>query len=396
MHPATLLSGLIGSALLGWTGPPLVHVSLAAFTSPIEVTHAPLDEAEDPFEVESFKKQLHKIERLGKANEVVFWDDLHASLAATGAPQIALVESVLADFTTDRAQLSLVPNFPSHDPQLYPPGPKRRNVREGTGTWKRVAKELIDNSPPRALPTYYRYDFGAGEIIVLDKDLKKEKRGLLALEFALRGFPIDQDLAEAILLSRLDEKRSFEKEANFFAHDYADLNAKAYDGISLYKVWSHQIPLDVPNVDLRAYAKLIGQTDLPVKISEKVKGAWYPRMSSSLYDYRSHRHAALAAAAHFLQSAPAVPGGWASSANVMHAYYALLGVGADQGSGAMIAAFHDKGAGIATAALDDVKAIGDNAWNAGNARRDELASGRLMIRAAAIAAMERALASKGN
>ena len=142
MHPAKLLSSLIGSALLGWTGPPLVHVSLAAFTSPIEVRHATLDEAEDPFEVESFKKQLHKIERLGKANEVVFWDDLHASLAATGAPQIALVESVLADFTTDRAQLSLVPNFPSHDPQLYPPGPKRRNVREGTGTWKRVAKEL--------------------------------------------------------------------------------------------------------------------------------------------------------------------------------------------------------------------------------------------------------------
>ena len=95
MHPAILLSSLIGSALLGWTGPPLVHVSLSAFTSPIEVRHATLDEVEDPFEVESFKRQLHKIERLGKANEVVFWDDLHASLAATGAPTMHALATAL-------------------------------------------------------------------------------------------------------------------------------------------------------------------------------------------------------------------------------------------------------------------------------------------------------------
>jgi hypothetical protein len=115
-------------------------------------------------------------------------------------------------------------------------------------------------------------------------------------------------------------------------------------------------------------------------------------MSDSLYAYRGHRQAAKATAAVILQSAPNAPGGWAASANVMHAFCAKLGVGPEAGYEGVIAAFHDRGAGIATFALGEVQADGNESWNAGNARRDELAAGRLKIRAAAIAAIEAALA----
>jgi hypothetical protein len=386
------LFGLTALCLMGTAS----SLALVAPVSVSEVALVSIDEVQDPFEVESFERQLEKIAKLGKVNEEKFWEDLQASIQATDAPQLALVAGVLADFSADRSTLGHVRDFGAFDPAVYPPGPKRKAVKEGTGTWKRVAKDLVSSAPERGLPEHYRYDFATGEIVTLEVGKTKKERSLLALDSALRGYPLDQDLAEAILLSRLDERRPFAKEADYFAHDYADLKAKAYSGISLYDVWSHQIPLDVPNVDLRAYTELVSDTKLPVKVSEKIKGDWYPRMSKSLYDYRSHRQAAQGTAALYFESTPDVPGGWVASANVMHAFCASLGVGKAQGPGALINAFHEKGPDIASFALEGIKAKGNDAWDAGNSRRDDLAEGRKNIRAAAIAAIERALINKND
>ncbi|MFT6714149.1 MAG: hypothetical protein ACJAVJ_001433, partial [Planctomycetota bacterium] len=57
----------------------------------------------------------------------------------------------------------------------------------------------------------------------------------------------------------------------------------------------------------------------------------------------------------------------------------------------LVSAFHDKGASIATAALPIIQDGGNEAWNKGNARKEGLLIGRMKIREAAIAAMDRAL-----
>ena len=365
---------------------PTVSLSTASPTPP-----GCSQEQSDPFELESLEQKIKAIGRLSVKNEKAFWDDLQASLAQSGAPQVGLVNALVADSLIDRQKLPLAPKMEAHDPKTYPPGANRKLVRQGSSSWKKLDKDMITIDAGRALPTYYTYDFGTGEIVLLDEDVRKKKRSLLALENALSGFPIDQDLAEAILIARLDVPRKYGKEDFFFAHDYADLKSKSYEGISLYRVWSHQIPRDVPNIDLRAYAKLVHGEDLLGKVSKKLKKQWYPRMSTSLFDCRRHRQAALATAAHYFQAAPSVPGGWVASSNVLHAYSAYLGLDAESGPDDLVSAFREKGARIATAALPIIQDSGNEAWNKGNARKESLVAGRMKIREAAIAAMERAL-----
>jgi hypothetical protein len=381
------ISNLIAALVLAL----LPAVALSTPTVGSKAATASSDELPDPFEVESLAQKVKAIGRLSSKAELVFWDDLQASLAATGALQVSLVNALIGDSLIDRENLPLATDFGAHNAKLYPPGSTRKTVRKGSSSWKKLDKEMVTIDAGRDLPTFYTYDFGTGEVVLLDPEVKDMKRGLLALEYALAGFPVDQDLAEAILLARLDAPRKFAKQDNFFAHDYADLKSKAYDGISLYRVWSHQIPLDVPTIDLRAYAMLVHSEELPVKVNQKLKNQWYPRMSSSLFDSRGHRQAAIATAAHYFQAAPKVPGGWGASANVMHAFCAYLGLGPEAGTSGLVSAFHDKGASIATAALPIIQDGGNEAWNKGNARKEGLLIGRMKIREAAIAAMDRAL-----
>ena len=371
----------------------LICAAAPGAPSPLAYEPAPVgeDDQPDPFEVDSLDQKIKAIGRLSTKAEQLFWDDLQASLAASGAPQVELVKALLDDTVIQRETLALGTDLDAHDAKTYPPGSTRKKVRIGSSTWKKLDEDLLALHADRDLPRNYAYDFGAGEVVLVEKDVHKKKRNLLALDYALRGFPLDQDLAEAILLARLDGPRKFAKEDGFFAHDYADLSSKAYDGISLYRVWSHQIPLDVPNIDLRAYAKLVHGEELPLKINQKLKDQWYPRMSSSLFDCRGHRQAAIATAAHYFQATPKVPGGWTASSNVLHAYNAHLGLDAKSGPDALVSAFQEKGADIATSALPIIQAGGNEAWNQGNARKDSFQAGRMQIREAALAAMERAL-----
>ncbi|MFT6042276.1 MAG: hypothetical protein ACI9C2_002455, partial [Gammaproteobacteria bacterium] len=74
------ISNLIAALVLAL----LPAVALSTPTVGSMAATASSDELPDPFEVESLAQKVKAIGRLSSKAELVFWDDLQASLAATG------------------------------------------------------------------------------------------------------------------------------------------------------------------------------------------------------------------------------------------------------------------------------------------------------------------------
>ena len=334
----------------------------------------------DEVSAKDLEKAVAAVARLRPSPREDFYADLRARVAASGAPQVALVAAVVEGHPGAGKLPQLEPYGP-HSGKRYGAS-KRGRVKAGTRAWKKVAEEVAD--VPRDLAPLVRYDFAAGEARRLPDGKETRARWL---ENALAGFAPDQDLAEALILAQLDRERPQRKAAAFFARDYADLKNKAYEDLSLFAVWSHQIPIDVPDIDVKAYAELVyGETGLPEILRRSDHQLWYPRMADSLTLLRRHVRVAEAIAAAWLDGRPNLPAGYATSVDTLHATFGLE----DESLDAVVERFDRLGSRFIEDSLAEVQSAGNAAWNRGNQRRDRLVAGRAQIRAAALAALREA------
>ena len=301
---------------------------------------------------------------------------IRVAVTASGAPQAGLIGALLKE--VDKKSIKVAEPYGPHDGKLYGGG-SRRKLKPSSKKWKAVAAEVAE--PARVLVPLHSYDFATGEVIALPVNKGAEAR---LVENALLGFAPDLDLAEALVLQRLDADGYKRKAAKFFEHTYVDLKNKAYPGISLFDVWSHEIPVDVPDIDVRAYAHLVYDDEaLPPVLKGPDQQLWYPRMAESLFAYRRHVLIARAIAATWLDGRPILSAGYEKSIDTMHATFVMEGGKLD----AVAKRFRDLGESFVEKSLDEVNAGGGTHWNAGNSRRDGLAHGRTQVRAATIAVL---------
>lgn len=317
------------------------------------------------------EKALKAIRKLRPAARSELEAGLRRAVAETSAKQVRLIASVLGDAGVDAASL----------PERKPPGPHGRGrgrVRPSSKAWKDLAETIAPKHPPRRLQPDVAYAFESGALERLPREKGEEAR---LFENALAGFAPDQDLGEAVVLARLDRLGRHRAEARFFAGDYASLKGKFYEGISLFEVWSHEIPVDVPDVDAKAYAEIVhGETGLPPVLKVADRETWYPRMADSLFDLRRHVRIARALAACWFDGRPNLPDGYVQSVDTLHATICIEGRDLER----VAARFERLGPNFVESSVGDVNAAGNDGWNAGNARRDSLLAGRDTIRAATL------------
>ena len=329
--------------------------------------------AGDEVDGQALEKALKELRRLRPGARAALEDELRAALSQSSAKQVELVTGVVGDGGTSAARAKL--------DELEPPGPHGRGrgrIRPTAKAWQELAATVAPAHPPRELVAGVVYDFASGEVLRLPAEKGAEAR---AFENALAGFHPDQDLAEARVLQRLDRPGRHREEARFFAHDYASLAGKFYEGISLFEVWSHEIPVDVPDVDAKAYAEIVhGETGLPPVLGVHDRELWYPRMADSLFALRRHVRIARAIAACWFDGRPSLPDGYAQSVDTLHATICLEARSLDR----VAERFERLGPAFLERSLADVGQAGDSAWNAGNARRDALERGREAIRSATL------------
>ncbi|HVS18474.1 MAG TPA: hypothetical protein VMT18_07735, partial [Planctomycetota bacterium] len=65
----------------------------------------------------------------------------------------------------------------------------------------------------------------------------------------LSGVLPRQSIAEEVLIQAFDSRGRFREEASFFAHLYCDREANAYEGITLFDMWSLHDDFEVPDPD---------------------------------------------------------------------------------------------------------------------------------------------------
>lgn len=341
-------------------------LALAAIVTP---TRPAADDAEEAC-VEAFA-DLDRRKR-----EAVLARCVEAAEAAE-APQVALVAEWAARFEGKRSKLPEPTEFEALSAKEYKGGSKRRLVERGDKDYDDSRRPPVEAIPRAHWTRVVTYEFPTARLVQREidkKDVTWELRNLL------EGFLPDQDLAQALVLAALDEGAPFQKEAEYFEHLYCDREQRAYEGITLFDAWSSPgFEMEMPDVEVRAYAITIWDDEsLPVPLTDREHDEWYPRIEDSYLAFKAHRLTCEALAATWFDGHPVLEGGYDNSINVLHALIALE----DQDAGALAERMRRDGARTLHVALEEIEGAGNEAWNAGNARRDALAAGREAIRAA--------------
>jgi len=173
------------------------------------------------------------------------------------------------------------------DPQIYARGLVHRalvGANEPDASDKREAYRPWDNQ------TFYsgtvRYDFGRN--VALDYGGQLDGDG--ALHDDLCGYPPGSDRLIAWITARFDFDDSIDPLALHFEHLYCDLNGRAYPEITLYDAWGLGNSIDMPDVDVIAFARNVLKDESWVSpISPSSAPALYERVREGflkLFRYR--------------------------------------------------------------------------------------------------------------
>lgn len=180
--------------------------------------------------------------------------------------------------------------------------PKRTLIRPGHPAHAAARAKI-----PRVeyLPELRRsvwYDWGRSKIV-----RRKEPLSLVET-FAnfLAGYAPSSDQTLAQILAILDRDPKERKVAAWCGHLYADLQARVYEGISLYEAWYSGEVVDVPDVDAVPFAVRILKTRAYRSPIPRGPGRThlYQRIRDAMLAHRKYRTLREAAAAAFVSAEP--------------------------------------------------------------------------------------------
>lgn len=213
----------------------------------------------------------------------------------------------------------------AHDPERYAKGvaPTRRLIGPDDPAHVKFATTLPDT---RLLPDLRKavvYDWGEGRIVSLPEPLGFDD----LYENMLRGYPPGADVALARVQATLDDQAKERPIAAYLDHLYADLDARVYQGITLYDAWASGRQVDVPDVDAIPFALLIlkdrsFRSPIP---ADARRAALYEKIKTAAVAHRTYRTWREAAAAAFIAAQPPMDQTYAPLVPRFHYLFAVLG-----------------------------------------------------------------------
>ncbi|MBL8896644.1 MAG: hypothetical protein JNM84_03410 [Planctomycetes bacterium] len=185
---------------------------------------------------------------------------IEARLRADTDPEL---QRLLALVVRARAELAIAPapEPAFHDPATYAPGPFRRGEIErafapaesDANPYYEQRFAVAATWPP--FPLAVGYDFGKNRGIRWRAALPDADQ----LWLLLGGHLAETDLLHAFLCAQLDFAAEHDAAAEHFRHAYCDLSGTAYRGVQLYHAFASTQPIDMPDVDVIAFARNVAK-----------------------------------------------------------------------------------------------------------------------------------------
>lgn len=180
--------------------------------------------------------------------------------------------------------------------------PRRTLVHEGTKEYEAVRRRIPARTFLPDLNQAIRYSWREGRIVRRERPLSPEE----SFENFLHGYAPRSDMAAAQVLLLLDKDPKQRKIGAYLENLYADLDAKVYDGITLYEAWYSGEVLAVPDVDSIAFERTILRTHRfrsPIPANKK-REKLYQRIQERAFAFRKYRTLREACAAAFVAADP--------------------------------------------------------------------------------------------
>ncbi|MBK9383583.1 MAG: hypothetical protein IPN34_01995 [Planctomycetes bacterium] len=230
-------------------------------------------------------------------------EGIDARLRADVDPELqrllALVERARAELAIEPA-----PEPAFHDPATYAPGPFRRGEIErafapaesDANPYYEQRFAVAATWPP--FPLAVGYDFGRNCGIRWRAALPDADQ----LWLLLWGHHPQSDLLHAYLCAQLDFAAEHDAAAEHFRRAYCDLSGTAYRGVQLYHAFASTQPIDMPDVDVIAFARAVAKdrsfsSPIPANVKrEKL----YEAIRTRFLAYYQHRTWVEAAATIYL------------------------------------------------------------------------------------------------
>ncbi len=149
----------------------------------------------------------------------------------------------------------------------------------------------------------WSYDWSNGQIVAHGD----ERNPQVLFENALQGLPPLIDLAEALLLRRLDDG-SQRVALTAFEHAYTDRSGNVYPGISLYDAWCSGTEFEMPDVDNLGIMHSVYNDwkSYTAPVPGTLQTKLYAKVGEAFVDAKHHRQLREAVAANYLRGS-AVP-----------------------------------------------------------------------------------------
>lgn len=203
----------------------------------------------------------------------------------------------------DEAALPESPAPVHFDPDALAPGvaPKRRVIAAGDPRHRAVLQAMPSVDVLPDLARGVRYDWRLATIVKAPSPSWRAR-----FQSLLRGYPPNADAAYARVLAALDEDIGQRPAADYFEHTYADRNGNVYEGISLYQAWYAGATLEMPDVDVIAFAvRVLGDGSFVSPIpADARRQRLYATIEARALAYRQYRTMLQAAAAAFVCAEP--------------------------------------------------------------------------------------------
>jgi hypothetical protein len=204
------------------------------------------------------------------------------------ARRLALRERARAELAIEAAP---APAF--HDPATYAPGPFRRGeVERAFAPAESDANAYFEQRfqvaacwPP--FPLAVGYDFGRNRGIRFRAALPDADQ----LWLLLWGHLPETDLLHAFLCAELDFAAEHDAAAEHFRRAYCDLAGTAYRGVQLYHAFASTQPIDMPDVDVIAFARNVAKDrsfTSPIPANAK-REKLYAAIRARFLTYYQHR-----------------------------------------------------------------------------------------------------------
>jgi hypothetical protein len=160
--------------------------------------------------------------------------------------QNKLLRFVLDDQPRDPGTWPIAEPAPCFDPATHAPAQPipRKPLSESGAEVRKKREEFFYRVPERKLDSAWTYDYAARELRRTQRLDDPER----IFRNALKGFPPDLDLAEALVEMALDDGAE-QQCAAAFAHAYTDRLGNVFTGLTLYDAWASGSNMEMPDID---------------------------------------------------------------------------------------------------------------------------------------------------